>query len=230
MKAIHPTRSLIGTAVLALTLAVLAAGCNSNAVAPHDQTPGLSASGAASQAGLVSVAASRVGTQVLGFGGKAAVGNKVAYSYTFPAGGIVSGTLHLDFFTGGAGGTSANWDVADYAHLYTAPDSVLTMVIGYGGVNTVAIDVAAVIDRVNGTATLSGSGTFVSGPFSESFAFTDLVFSLAGNYPDRGSLSLDSEGHVVTVSFNGTSIATMTDENGGAYSVDLDTGEDTPLP
>jgi len=215
-----PTGVLLGGCALAL---VLTGGCNSAAVAPHDGLLPADTSVAASQTAKVAMATSRVGRLILGFSGKSTTQDKTRYSVTLPDSGLVTGTVYLDFLLGGATGVSVPWDQADFARLYTAPDSALVITLGFGGRNLITFDIAASIDRANLTASLSSSGSFVAGPYRESFDFTDLVFT--GLYPSGGVFSFNSEGHTVTVAFDGTNIAAMTDETGGNYTVNLDTGE-----
>ena len=220
-----------GLAVLLLPLllagGLLGGGCSSDPVAPHDEAPALTAEGAANQAGLVAMAVTVVGPQVLDFAGKS---DKTSYTYVFPEGGSVAGTVHLDYFTGGPTGTPADWNNADYVNLFTAEGEWLTIDLGLGGGASLGFDVGAQLDRNAGTAVVTGGGTFASGPYAGSFTFDDVGISAAASYPTGGSLVFTGSGFSATVTFSGGSIATavVTGGSGGTYLVNLATGAVTP--
>ncbi len=117
----HIKNSLRRGRLAALVLPVLlvgvlyVGGCSNDPVGPHDAAPTLSESEVAGQAGFVAMAAAIVAPQTIEFAGKA---DKDNYEHSFF--GDVSGTVYLDFFSGGAGGTSVPWAQADYVDLATA--------------------------------------------------------------------------------------------------------------
>lgn len=215
-----------GRAVPALlALALLAAaviGCDSDSTAPQDGTPALTEEGAATQAGQVAMAMAQVGPEVLNFVGPA----KTVYSRTFS--GLIAGTVSLDFRMGGADGPSATWATGTWARLYTDASAPLVITIGdQGGTAHLGLDINGVLNRVQDTAVVNGGGTFTSGPYSAAFTFTDLALAAAADYPNSGSLTFNAGSWVVTVTFNGTHIATLEVTGHGTWDVNLDTGDVT---
>lgn len=201
-----------------LAWGLLLGGCESDALAPQDPAPALSEQEAAGQAGLVAMAVSQVGPQVVTF----SEAGKTVYSRSFL--GDVSGTVWLDFRLGGAGGTSANWSTGDWARLYTADDEPLNLAIGEGGSVQLTLDIDADINQGQDTAVVGGGGTFTSGVYGATFAFTDLTVAAASGYPTGGTMTFTGAGFVMTVSFNGTNLATIAVTGHGTWSLNLDTG------
>jgi hypothetical protein len=222
----HKNSGWAGLAVAILAALGLLGGCSSDSVAPHEDPPALTARSAAGQAGAVALAVTAVAPQVLDFAGKS---DKDAYSYTFPTSGDVQGTVHMAFFQGGAGGTPVAWSAADYGTLATATGEWLNVSLGEGGLALLSFDVAAALDRPNDQATVNGSGFFASGPYSGGFQFDGLVVGHAGTYPGSGTMTYTGGAYTMTVTFDGSSTATIVASGGGAYVVDLDTGIVTPV-
>ena len=213
----------------ALTGLILLGGCSNDPVAPQDEVPALTSNDVAAQGGMMAMAAGIVAPQTVEFSAKS---DKDSYVHTFT--GTVVGAVHLDFFTGGAGGTSAPWDTADYVELYTADGAPLVATLGLSGfegsvVLGFALNAALDRDSTPNTATVNGGGTFVSGQYDATFAFTDLFVSMGSTYPMSGSMAFVSSGFIATVTFNGSSTGTMTMSDGTLWSVDLTNGEITPI-
>ena len=214
---------LRGRGALALLVPVLLAcglvlgGCESDTLAPQDQTPPLSEQEAAGQAGLVAMAVAKVAPEVVKF----SEAGKTVYSRTFV--GLVSGTVSLDYRLGGAGGVSANWSTGDWARLYTAIDDPLNLAVGSGSVQ-LTLDVTADINQGQDTAVIGGGGTFTSGVHHATFAFADLAVTAAGSYPAGGTMTFSGAGFVMAVDFDGTNLATIAVMGHGTWSLNLDTG------
>lgn len=216
------------TAVALLVPVLLAAGmflggCESDATAPQDTAPALTAQEAANQAGYVAIAVTTVGPEILNYSGA----GKDIYPHTFS--GDVVGTVSLDFRLGGSGGTPSTWSAADWGRLYTATGEPLTVPIGVGGLVELGFDITADIDQGLDSAVLGGGGTFRSGVHVATFAFTDLAVTGSGSYPTGGAMSFTGGGFAMTVAFNGTNLATVTVTGHGAWTLDLATGALTPL-
>jgi hypothetical protein len=194
-------------------------GCESDATAPQDPTPALTAQEAANQAGYVAMAVAHVGPAVVTFDGT----GKNVYSHSFS--GNVSGTVGLDFRLGGPDGTSATWSAGDWARLYTADGDPLTFALVGGGGVTLTFDITAGIDQGLDSAVLGGGGTFQSGVHLATFTFTDLSVTAAGNYPAGGTMSFTGGGFVMTVAFNGTNLATITMTGHDPWTFNLDNGQ-----
>ena len=207
---------------------VLLGGCSNDPVTPQDEQPALSADDVATQAGLMAMAAGIIAPQTIDFAGKS---DKDSYQYPFT--GDVVGVVFLDYYTGGAGGTSAPWSTADYVELYTADDAPLVAAVGASGFEgTVVLGFAlnADLDRDStpDMATINGGGTFASGGYGATFAFTNLVVVQGNSYPDSGSMAFTAAGFVATVTFNGNSTALMAVSNGTSWIVNLASGEISP--
>jgi hypothetical protein len=198
-------------------------GCSNDPVGPHDAVPALSAEDVATQAGFVAMAASVVAPQAIEFSGKADKD-----SYTYPFTGNIVGAVQLDFFSGGAGGTSVPWDDADYVEMGTggAPIVAMVGVAGAEGTIFLSFNLTADLDRVSvpNTATVSGSGIYASGPFNSTFSFDGLVVESGGDYPGSGTMTFTGGGHTMTVTYDGDSTAMMAMSGGDTYVIDLDTG------
>ena len=212
----------------ALTGLILLGGCSNDPVSPQEDVPALKADDVATQAGMVAMAAAIVAPQTVEFAGKS---DKDSYQHTFT--GPVVGVVYLDFFTGGAGGASAPWDTADYVDLYTATEAPLVATIGLSGFEgTVVLGFAlnAALDRISepNTATVNGGGTFVSGQYDATFAFSDLVVVQGSSYPQSGSMAFVSSGFTATVTFNGSAFGSLVMSDGTTWTVNLANGEISP--
>jgi hypothetical protein len=216
--------NLRGRTAAALLVPVLLAagmflgGCESDATAPQDSAPALTAQDAANQAGYVALAVAQVGPAVVTFNGA----GKTVYSHSFL--GDVSGTVKLDFRLGGSEGTSATWSAGDWARLYTADGEPLAIAIGTSGGVALTFDISADIDQGLDSAVLGGGGTFQSGVHLATFTFTDLAVTAAGDYPTGGTMSFTGGGFAMTVAFNGTNLATITVAGHDPWTFNLDNG------
>lgn len=219
--------NLRGRAALALLVPVLLAagvylgGCESDATAPQDLVPALTEEDAAHQAGYMAMAVAQVGPTVVTYSDA----RKNLYSRSFI--GDVSGTVWLDFRLGGSGGTPATWSAGDWARLYTAGGEPLTFAIGESGGATMNLDITADINQGLNSAVLGGGGTFQSGAYLATFAFTNLAVTAAGDYPTGGTMSFTSGAFAMTVAFDGTNLATITVTGHGTWFFNLDTEEMT---
>jgi hypothetical protein len=214
-KRIDPVMALLAAMLLALGL--LAGGCESDATAPQE-TPALSEQGAATQAGMVAMAIVQVGPDMINFSEP----TKQVYSRTFA--GDISGTVYLDFRVG-ADGVPATWAVGNWVRMYTGAAEPLVITIGdAGGSAQLGLDVNAALNRVDSSAVIGGGGTFTTGPYSAAFTFTDLAIASAAGYPTAGSMTFTGAGYTITVTFDGTNVATITVSGLGTWYVNLDTG------
>ncbi len=187
--------------LLAAGLLILS-GCGSDALAPNDPVPDLSELESANQAGLVGYAVSAVGPLAVTFDQKSQV-------YTFPQGGLVEGSVNLDFRTGGAQGTSAVPSAADYVHMSTVGDNGLTVESPLGGLIYLSADIMATIARgtIDSATILAGSGgTLDAGAYSATFTISNLAVYESG-YPSGGPIMFDNGYHTLALNFNGTHLA-----------------------
>ncbi len=231
MKHTHrsPWRDYLTLLILPTLLigALALGGCSNDSVAPQDEVPALSVDEVANQAGWVAMATGIVGPQTVEFTAKS---DKNSYEYAFT--GNVAGVVHLDFFSGGAGGTSATPSEADYVDLYTADGAPLVITVGIEGLEgtiLLTFAMAADLDRAADPdeATINGGGTFASGPYAASFEFNGVVVGNGSSYPSAGTMVFTGSGFVMTVTFDGDNTANLLTGDGQAYTIDLDTGEVT---
>ncbi len=220
--------------ILLLACGLLINGCESDSVAPHDELPELTEKEAAQQAALVAVGISKVGPELLKFDGLKSGGKELGvYPYTFPAEGDVTGSIVLEYFTGGAGGTHSLWDDADYGLLYTPEGEALAVAVDLGGglmpIFSLTFDLHGDINQTADTATVSGAGTFTSGDSINDFTLTNLLLEEVSSYPSGGSMDYLVGSIVLVVTYDGSSTAGV--EIGGvlAYEIDLNTGIVTPV-
>lgn len=216
---------IAGLALLATGL--LLAGCESDAVAPQDEAPALTQENAAYQSAMVALAITEIGPQFLNF-----TPVKTVYNYNFVGYEYVAGAVSIDYLLGGANGSDSTPSEADYAHLWTLGDG---LTLTYEGSAESAIiltaDLMADIDQMGGTATiLSGSqGTLMSGAYNGSFTITGVGVGGSG-YPTAGNVTFIGGAHTLGVTFNGTNTVPV-DANGVTiYTLNLDTGDLTPIP
>jgi hypothetical protein len=207
-------------APLLLAATMFLGGCESDATAPQDPAPTLSAQETANQAGYVAMAVAQVGPAIVTFNGT----GKNVYSHSFPS--PLSGTAKLDFRQGGSDGTPATWSAGDWARLYTADGEPLTIAIANMGGAALTFDISAGIDQGLDSATLGGGGTFRSGVYLATFTFTDLAVSGAGGNRTSGTMSFTGGGFAMTVRFHGTdNLATITVAGHAPWTINLATGE-----
>ncbi len=215
--------------ILVLVCGLLINGCESDSVAPHDELPQLTEKEAAQQAALVAVGIAKVGPELLKFDGPKSGGKDLGiYPYTFPEGGDVTGSIVLEYFTGGAGGTHSLWDAADYGLLYTPEAEVLTIAMDLGGglvpIFELSFDLHGDINQTADTATVSGIGTFTTGDDSSDFTLTDVVLTDVSSYPTSGTMGFLVDDIDLVVTYDGSQYATVTVLGGDTYEIDLDTG------
>jgi len=211
---------LLAALMLMLGLGLWLAGCESDTVAPHDETPALTQEDATYQAAAMASASGRFLPQLVEFDGS----DKNEYSYQFPTGGDITGTIYFDFRNGGAEGAPAPYNTANWGHLFTAADEEISFAVGIGGSIDLKFSIFADITRDPDTATiLTGSGgTFTSGAYGAVFSFADLVVVRDGDYPASGSMTFVSGAFEVTVTFDGTNIAIASFNNVASWTINLD--------
>lgn len=218
--------------VLLLGFGLLMAGCESDPVAPQEEPPALTEKEAAQQAALVAVGVAEIGPEIL----KApALKDLGIYPYDFPADGIVLGSVIMEFFTGGAGGTHSHWNDADYGLLYTPDKEVLEvefmLPIGEGVTVGFALDFSLFgpIDREEDEAVVSGTGNYITGAGTAPFTLTSVVVSGIYAYPTDGTLLFETGGWEVLVTYDGTDTALVAVNGVDMFTVNLDTGWLTPI-
>jgi len=225
-------------AILIMGGALLLNGCESDSVAPDDGIPQLTERDVAGQAGAVAAAMAKVSPEILRFSPTKAAKELGIYPYDFPGNPNVTGEITLEFFTGGAGGTHVVYDEADYGLLYTDPGEMLHVEIEYipgEWVDEVwvepayimfdlGLDIQGNLDRDAGSAVVSGTGTFVSGPHPGSFQLTGLGVSENGAYPTAGTLMFTAAGWTISVVFDGDETADVLVDGVPTYVVNMDTG------
>ncbi len=211
---------LLACLALLLGAGLWLTGCESDTVAPHDETPELSSEDVAYQAAAMAAAAGQFLPQLVEYDGS----DKNDYSYTFPAESDITGTVQFDFRTGGADGTPATYDTADWGRLYTEPGENISFALGLGGSIELKFSIVADITRDPDTATLlvGSGGTFTSGDYTAVFSFADLVVVRDGDYPAAGSMTFESGNYSVTVTFDGSNIAVAALNDVATWTVNLD--------
>lgn len=212
------------SALTVLALLGLVAGCESEAVAPQDQLPPLTAQDTAYQTGLVAAAITRIGPRLM----QATNPAKQVVDVTWAGEHGLTGTGHIDYRSGPDGAPAAGSE-ATWARLHTdAGEPIVCTVPGLGGQTRFDLDIMANLDQEVDQATiLSGSGgTMTSGGYVVTFALAGLVVG-SGGYPLGGGLTTTAGGHTAEVRFNGTNTVTMIVDGSATYAIDLDTGEVT---
>lgn len=214
------------TLLAVLALGAVVVGCDSDSTAPQDEVPALTQSGAAQQAAVVAMAVASAAPEIVTFDGT----SKQMYSYTFTGAQGITGTVNLEYWTGGSGGTSATFETGDYAHLWTPNAAGITGTTGAGGSITLTFDIEATVVQASSTATIvvGSTGTFVSGDYSGTFGFNDVVVTAAA-YPSSGTVVFTSGGHVITITYNGSGTATLSVSGVDTWTVDLDDGTLTAI-
>ena len=225
-------KTVLGVLLL-LAGALVMSGCESDAVAPQETLPPLTEQEAAQEAALVAVCVAKVGPRLLTFTGPKRDEELGVYPYSFPEGGDISGTIMLEYFTGGAEGTHCAWGAADYGLLYNTEDQMVTVALDLGGgiepVFAVGFDLFGDINRATDTATVSGTGVFVSGDIIHPFSLTDVDLEAVSTYPEGGVVTFMA-GHLeVVVAYDGTHWGGMFINGSLMFIVDLDTGLISPI-
>ncbi len=151
---------------MAIAVAMLGAtaGCSSDATAPQDPIPPVSAGDAASQAGLVAYGVAQFGTKLMDPSAPAKAVQTIPWNGQMG----LEGTVYIDYRTGADGAPAAS-NVATWAHLYTEDGApVVYTMPDLGGQTSFALDVQADLDQQADQATiLEGSGgTMVSGDYT----------------------------------------------------------------
>ncbi|MCK9995921.1 MAG: hypothetical protein KAH56_06550 [Candidatus Krumholzibacteria bacterium] len=224
-------------ALLLLTGGLMLVGCESDPVAPQDELPQLTEQEAAQQAAIVAVGLAKVGPELLKFSGlKAGPAELGIYPYEFPSGGDITGSIMLEYFDGGPGGTHSHWNDADYGLLYSPSGEVVTLALDLGFGFEVSVDLtfdlAGPIDRAADTATVTGSGTLASGDETTGFTISEtdpVVLSGLSAYPSGGTLLFTIDGIQLEVSYDGDDTAAVTIADVVTFMIDLDTGIVTPV-
>lgn len=229
------TRGMRLSCVLLLALAVsamlLLSGCESDSVVPHENLPAVTQDDAAQQAALVAMAVSQVGPEIVRFDGVVAGAKALGvYTHEFPPGADVQGIITLEYFDGGPGGVHSSWEDTDYALLYTVGDEGVTVALGPGGGLGLTFNLTAAVDRPADTATVSGSGTFVSGENTALFSFSEVVVTAVSSYPSGGSMGFTAGSYDLVVSFDGDKTAVILVDDVATYIIDLEDGSVTQIP
>jgi hypothetical protein len=153
------------------------------------------------------------------------------YPYTFPVGGDVTGTVIMEYLVGGAEGTHSHWNDADYGMIYTETGTDLDVAIPLPDAPEVSVAFsvdfyfAGPIDRPADTATVSGSGNFVVGAWTEHFTMTDVVVTGFNDYPSGGTIEYVSGAHTLLVTYDGSDRAIVSVNDVDLYAIDLDTAQ-----
>lgn len=223
---------LTGVLIPLLGFCLVIGGCESDAVAPQDELPALTEQGAAQQAALVAVGISKAAPELLNFSGKKS-GDKVLgiYEYELTDGGL-SGTIMLEYFTGGAGGTHSSWEVADYGLLYTTEGNEVSVVLDIEGLEPefgISFDLEGPIDQEADTAEVFGTGTFTTGDSSNGFTIPEddpVLLEAISTYPSGGMFAYTGDGFSLVVVYDGdvTADVFVSEAPEPGYSINLDTG------
>lgn len=230
-------RSWACALVLLMAGGLLLGGCESDSVTPNDDVPELTELQAAQVAGRIASGIAKVGPELLKFDGPKS-GNKVlgVYPYEFPSGGDITGTIVLEYFEGGAGGTHSNWDDADYGLIYTPGSTVVTAAIDLGGTEALLFEISfnlhGDINQTADTAAVLGGGTLAIGSFINSFSIPDdepVVLSGVSSYPHGGMVIVNVDGVDLLVIYDGDHTAGVSVGGVISYLIDLDNGEVTPV-
>lgn len=227
--------SLAGGLILLLGFCLLLAGCESDSVAPNEQLPALTEKGAAQQAALVAVGISKAAPELLKFSGKKPRDKDLGiYTYDFPEGGDISGSIMLEYFDGGPEGDHSTWNDADYGLLYTTGGEVVSVELELEGAEPVfglKFDLHGDIDHPTDTAAVAGTGSFTTGASSNSFMIEDsdpVILHSVSTYPEEGgSFFYSADEFDLIVVYNGDDTALVAHASApevAIYIIDLDTG------
>jgi hypothetical protein len=198
-------------------------------VAPNEELPPPTEREATQQAALVAVGLAQVGPELLTFNGFKALEKELGvYIRTFPEGGDITGSVILEYFTGGPEGVHSVWGDADYGLLYTPEGEAVTIEIEVPEVGTAVFgldfELHGDIDQEADTATVSGSGNLSTGDFNTSFTISDVVLTEVSSYPEGGTLDFVIGALNLMVEYDGDDTATVSINGVITYEIDLDTG------
>lgn len=220
---LNNSKFILMTGLLLMLGGVLLSGCESDAVAPQDETPALSQENAAYQAAMVALALVEVGPQVVNFSS-----SKTVYTFDFVGYEYVDGEVSIDFRLGGADGTSSTPEMADYAHLWTMGEDGLSVTYdGYdGGAMFMTADIMANINQTTDTATiLAGSGgDLIAGVYTGTYDIDGVVVGETG-YPTAGTLTFTGGAHTLMVTFNGSATVPVSVDGTETWTLNLSNGE-----
>lgn len=214
-------RLLIPAALAGLLMII--AGCGSDSLAPNDPVPALSEDSSAQQAGLVAYSVATMGPVAVNYGTK-------SETYTFPPGGDISGSVLLDYRSGGAGGTVSTPGDADFVEMTTQGDG-LTITSPLGGELSVTSVVLANITRgtPDSATVLDGSGgALEAGLYHVDFTIGSVTVYGTG-YPTGGPVACTNGYHTVSVQFDGTALADLSLDGTVKWRFNLDTLELTKV-
>jgi len=211
---------MILLAMAAVAVFALLAGCDSDTVAPHDNLPALTAEDAANQSAIVALTYKQIGPMAIQNPAKTAGAHPIA-------GAGFSGEVWIDWLTA-EGGEDATWNTAGWVHVFTEADSPVVYTTPLGGTTEFNLDVAADIARDPTTGVISGSGSMVSGEYTLSYTILNLEVVEGADYPATGIIEVVTQGHTVSIVFDGDNTALLTVNMTDVWEVNLDTGAVTP--
>lgn len=224
---------LAGVLILLLGVCLIWGGCESDSVAPDDEVPALTERDVAQQAALVAVGISKMGPEILNFSGKKprdkddVVG---IYPYTFE-GEDITGSVILEYFTGGAEGVHCPWGEADYGLVYTTDDEMVSVAVELpGGAEPqfgLTFNLFGPIDRAADTAEVAGSGVFSSAVYTNDFTIpveSPVILTAVSSYPDGGVIHFTVGAISLVVTYDGDITAGVEVAGVLTYEINLDTG------
>ena len=225
MMNIKRYRRTAGLLLLVLGLLALV-GCESDSVAPQDSDPELTQEDAAHQAAVVAMAIAKVGPQVV-----RVAPLKTVYSHVFDGTDGITGTVEMDFRTGGPDGASASSTAGDWASLVTLGEDGLAFQVDQSATMYLEVGITCSINQTLHTATaLAGSGgTFTAGVYVTTFTMDGLTVAATNDYPTSGVLIFTSGPHTLDIEFDGTVNAVISADGSPHWMLNMDTGALTDL-
>lgn len=221
--------SLLMVMVAMLGLGLFLTSCESDSVAPNDETPQLSTDEKAGQAGAMASAAAQILPQIVTFN---PAGNKTEYSYDFDDETMITGMVYFDFRLGGADGTSAAYDDADWGRMFTTTDEPIVFNLGeMGGSIHLDFDIMASIVNETDTATIQegSTGTFTAGAYTATFSFANVEVIGGNSYPQSGTMTFVADGDILVVTYDGDDMVTVSMDGVALWNLDLNNGSVTPI-
>jgi hypothetical protein len=224
---------LAGVLILLLAMCLVWGGCESDSVAPDDEVPALTERDVAQQAALVAVGLSKAGPEILNYSGKKPRDkDDVVGVYLYPfEGEDITGSVILEYFTGGAEGVHCPWDEADYGLVYTPDDEMVSVVVELpGGAEPqfgLTFNLFGPIDRAADTAEVAGSGVFSSVAYTNDFTIPEaspVILTEFSSYPDGGEINFTVGAISLVVTYDGDSTAGVDVAGVLTYEIDLITG------